>query len=370
MDAAVQFSVHERSKILESYFSTKWVVLIQREFPREFPGRKTPCRKTMTKIAEKFWNTGSVGNGNKGHGGRYVTVRTRANFQTVRKYLEQSPWKSTWRLSQEVGISRTTVQRIIHNDLKLFLYKVQIVQKQTDTNKDKGVNFVKPSVKESRTTQVILAWFYLVMKPIHLSGHVNKQNMRFRASQEPDKHTQQPLSKEKVTVWRAIGKWRIFGSYFSEDNDSNRVTVNAERYILMMRRKFVHAMRRKRDIDMNTVVFQQNVAPPHCSNRTLEYLRQYFPGDRLISRWTDNLWPPISQISTLLTIFCEATWKTEFLKTIHRQQRFSKTTSEKKSYELHKKCSKELWAILMFELLMSYSGAVPGSNISLITRKV
>ena len=79
---------------------------------------------------------------------------------------------------------------------------------------------------------------------------------------------------------------------------------------------------------------------------------------------------PISQISTLLTIFCEATWKTEFLKTIHRQQRFSKTTSEKKSDELHKKCSKELWAILMFEVLLSYSGAVPGSNISLITRKV
>ena len=292
MDAAVQFSAHERSKILESYFSTKSVVLIQREFRREFPGRKTPCRKTITKIAEKFWNTGSVGNGNKGHGGRYVTVRTRANVQTVRKYLEQSPWKSTWRLSQEVGISRTTAQRIIHNDLKLFLYKVQIVQKQTDTNKDKGVNFVKPSVKESRTTQVILAWFCLVMKPIHLSGHVNKQNMRFWASQEPHKHTQQPLSKEKVTGWRAIGKWRIFGSYFSEDNDSNRVTVNAERYILMIRRKCVHAMRRKRDIDMNTVVFQQNGAPPRCSNRTLEYLRQYFPGDRLISRWTDNLWPP------------------------------------------------------------------------------
>ena len=91
MDAAVQFSVHERSKILESYFSTKSVVLIQREFRREFPGRKTPCRKTITKIVEKFWNTGSVGNGNKGHGGRYVSVRTRANVQTVRKYLEQSP---------------------------------------------------------------------------------------------------------------------------------------------------------------------------------------------------------------------------------------------------------------------------------------
>jgi len=43
---------------------------------------------------------------------------------------------------------------------------------------------------------------------------------------------------------------------------------------------------------MNTAVFQQNGAPPHCSNRTLEVLSQYFPRNRLISRRTDNQWLP------------------------------------------------------------------------------
>ena len=90
---------------------------------------------------EKFRNIGSVGNDNKGHSGRYVTVRTSANVQAVRKHLEQSPRKSTRRLSQEVGISRTTVQRIIHNDLKLFSYKVQILQKQADANKEERSEF-------------------------------------------------------------------------------------------------------------------------------------------------------------------------------------------------------------------------------------
>ena len=136
MDVAVQFSVHERSKILESYLSTKSTVVTQRVFCREVPGRKTPCRKTIKKIVEKFRNTGSVVNENKGHSGWYVAVRTRANVQTVRKHLQQSPRKSIRRLSQEADISRTTVQRIIHNDLKLFPYKVQILQKQTDPNKE------------------------------------------------------------------------------------------------------------------------------------------------------------------------------------------------------------------------------------------
>ena len=45
------------------------MVLTQRVFRREFPGRKTPCRKTIKKIVEKFRNAGNVVNENKGHSG-------------------------------------------------------------------------------------------------------------------------------------------------------------------------------------------------------------------------------------------------------------------------------------------------------------
>lgn len=39
---------------------------------------------------------------------------------------------------------------------------------------------------------------------------------------------------------------------------------------------------------MNIVVFQQDGAPPHCFNRTLEYLGQHFLGDIL----DDIIWGP------------------------------------------------------------------------------
>ena len=74
---------------------------------------------------------------------------------------------------------------------------------------------------------------------------------------------------------------------------------------------------------------------------------------------------PILQILTSLTIFCGGTWKTEFMKTIHRHRRFSKILNFRR--EIHKKCSIELWTILMFKLLLSYNRAAPGSNILLIT---
>ena len=93
------------------------------------------------------------------------------------------------------------------------------------------------------------------------------------------------------------------------------------------------------------VFCSRNEMAPHFSNRRLEYLRHNFPWDRLISRQTDNPWPTIPEISTRQTIFWGCTWKTEFVKTIHGQER---TSSEGKSDGLHEKCS----TILMFELLL------------------
>ena len=45
---------------------------------------------------------------------------------------------------------------------------------------------------------------------------------------------------------------------------------------------------------MNNVIYQQDGAPPHCSNVSLDFLNKYFPGDRLISRRTNNPCPAYS----------------------------------------------------------------------------
>ena len=101
------------------------------------------------------------------------------------------------------------------------------------------------------------------------------------------------------------------------------------------------------------VLCSRSEGSPHFLNRTLEYHRHNFQWDRLISHQNDNLWPSYSQDFNL-PIFWGGTWKTEFVKTIHRQER---TSSEEKSDGFHKKCSIELWTILMLELLLCYHTA-------------
>ena len=65
---------------------------------------------------------------------------------------------------------------------------------------------------------------------------------------------------------------------------------------------------------------------------------------------------PIPKISTRLTIFLVVTWKTVCE---NNPQTRESTSSEKKSYGFHKKCSIELWTILMFELLLGCHTAAP-----------
>ena len=115
--------------------------------------------------------------------------------------------------------------------------------------------------------------------------------MRFWAQAQPREHLLRPLNVEKVTVWCAIGLYGIIGPYWFEDENGCPVTVNTKWYIEMMQRKFIPALRRKYGVDMNTVIYHQDGATLHTSNVSLEYLRHYFPRDRLILHHMDNPWP-------------------------------------------------------------------------------
>ena len=166
-----------------------------------------------------------------------MTATTPAHVQDARACLEALPRKSTRRLSQEVGVSRTSVRRIIHKDLKLFPYKVHILQAQTQANKHVLKRYevcTEISERIENNPDLLDVLVFIDEAHFHLSGHVNKQNTRFWASSQPHDHVQVPLSVEKTTVWCAIGRNDIFGPYFFEGDDRQTVTVNSEQYIDML----------------------------------------------------------------------------------------------------------------------------------------
>ena len=189
MDVSGRYTVQQRKKIIEAYFATKSVVLTQRQCRKELGRDKVPKRKTIERLVAKFRETGSVANANKGRSGRPRSVKTPNNVQNLRERLEESPRKSTRRLLQEVGISRSSVLRILLDDLRLFPYKIQILQRQTDDNKAERLAFCQDiSQKIENSPGLLKLIFFSHEAHCHLSGHINKQNMRYWSQAQPNEH--------------------------------------------------------------------------------------------------------------------------------------------------------------------------------------
>ena len=93
-----------------------------------------PDRRTIQRLVAKFWKTASVVDDHKGRDRSSFGIIPE-NIQNLRERHEDFPRKSTHHLLQETGVSRTSVLRILHDDLKHFPYKIQILQRQTDQNK-------------------------------------------------------------------------------------------------------------------------------------------------------------------------------------------------------------------------------------------
>ena len=145
------------------------------------------------------------------------------------------------------------------------------MQRQTDDNEAERLAFCQDiSQKIENNPGLLNLIFFSDEAHCHLSEHINKQNTRCWSHAHPHEHIYQPLSQEKVTVWCAIGRNGIIGPYFFEDKSDNRVPVDTDRYIALMRTKFIPALRRKRGVDMNSVIYQQDGATPHCSDQGCE----------------------------------------------------------------------------------------------------
>ena len=147
----------------------------------------------------------------------------------MREHLEESPRKSSRHLSQKTGISRTSVLRILHDHLKHFPYKIQILQRQTGHNKAEQETLCEDINQRIENIPGLLDLIFVSDEALcHLNGYINKQDIHFWAQMQPHKHTHHPLSQEAVTVWCAIGRNGIIGPYFFEGESEHRVTVDRD----------------------------------------------------------------------------------------------------------------------------------------------
>jgi hypothetical protein len=88
----------------------------------------------------------------------------------------------------------------------------------------------------------------------HLSGKVNRHNVRIWGLQNPHTTLEHERDSPKDNVFCAISQTKVYGPFFFDEN-----TVTGVTYLAMLQNWLLHQINE----DSEDFIFQQDRAPPH-----------------------------------------------------------------------------------------------------------
>ncbi|KAJ4446658.1 hypothetical protein ANN_13355 [Periplaneta americana] len=179
-----------------------------------------------------------------------------ANVQAA---YERSPRKSLIGSSRELQVPKSTLQRIVHKHLKLYAYKVQLMQRLEPDDKPKRVEFAN--------------------------------TMLDRHGADPDFMSKIFFSDE--ATFYVSDKQQVIGPFFFSEK-----TVCGTTYLDMLEQFFFPQIEQLQP----NILFQQDCTPPHWFSDVRTNLDNMFPCRRN-GRGGPIAWPPRSPDLTPLEFF-------------------------------------------------------------------
>ena len=232
-----QYSVNERVWLVQRYFKScghgrgggPSIKATVEGFEQEFQ-RLPPAKSSLMKMVKKHGESGTVHNLNKGHSGIPRTARTNENHGKVMDAILRSPKKSIRRMSREMRMSYSSARRLTY-DLVARSYKIQVFHELKPTDFHNRIQYCARTLANVYMDPQFLdnVW-WSDESNILLSGHVNKQNMRWLGWEKPDECEQKPLHSVRITVWCALSARGIIGPYYIENAGGNCINVDSAVY--------------------------------------------------------------------------------------------------------------------------------------------
>lgn len=263
-----------------------------RKIVSEFPQKGWQVR-SVSRLLQKLRETGTTSRA--AGSGRPRTAKTENNIDAVEELVlsqEDAPrtHRSTRQIARQTGIHRSSVARIIHDELKLRCFKRKRAQQLTEANRVARHTRSKKLLRKFSKSSVDFI-FFSDEKIFTIAAPMNAQNDRVYAPVTTKKRQinadrllrTRPTFSQSVMVSLAISKLgctklvfvepgtKVDGSYYREE---------------LLSKELLPAIR---SIAGDLYVFQQDNAPAHRARQTVELLRRETPD--FIG---PDMWPPNS----------------------------------------------------------------------------
>ena len=122
-----RYTLAQRIEIVKIHYKNgEHIANTIRKVRTVFGHHQAPSRTAIVKLIDKFERLGQVSDVKTPT--RTRSARSTENIAAVAESVAENPGLSISRRSQELGLSKATLHRILYNDLGLHAYKVQLTQ--------------------------------------------------------------------------------------------------------------------------------------------------------------------------------------------------------------------------------------------------
>jgi len=191
---------------------------------------------------------------------------------------------STRHASVELGVSRRSVQRILHAE-GLHPYKLQMLQEISEKDCTDRLSFCEEMLQAIREDETLLSHIVWTDEAhFHLSGEVNRHNCRYWSKDNPHHTVSSPMYSAKTTVWCGIWSGGVIGPIFFDE------TITGQSYLAMLKEQLLPMLQRMPQFTARQLWFMQDGAPPHWASAVRDWLNDIF-GEQWIGRGGPVRWP-------------------------------------------------------------------------------
>lgn len=256
-----------------------------------FPERRQPSRATVFRLKSNLLNYGCYSKPRQPH-----VERNEAGEINVLACVEARPQISCRKIEEEVGVSKTKVQKILKKH-KFKPYKVNIIQELHPDDPFKRLEFSNWFLtKTNRDPDFAKKVIWSDESYISSSGIFNRQNTRhwYQENQHITFERQQQ-GRFGFSVSCFVLGTKIVYTIFEG-------SLTAQRYLNILQNNMPELLEDIPLAQRHQIYFQQDGAPAHNSRVVTEYLSAHF-SRRWIGTHGPIRWPPRSPDLSILDFF-------------------------------------------------------------------